>query len=197
MGMPEIGPVSVLWPSSKPPPATGTGGAFPVAGQTASVFLSTVSHSSTTRGMLLPAMYGSLPAVLASPIRYLRVYKQASTPTQHSYDAGRWPDYTQNCYLSANLYHATVTGLSPNTRYFFIVGNATAGYSHEFSFLTPPNPLAPTPYPFSIGMIGDTGQTVNTSANLGNLALLHPNLVLHPGALSADPRNVSLTQMFS
>ena len=65
-------------------------------------------------------------------------------------------------YLSAPLYHAVITGLAPNTRYYYVVGTPSA-LSMEFSFITPPAPNTAATFPFTLGVIADIGQTMNTS----------------------------------
>ena len=95
--------------------------------------------------------------------------------------------YSNYSYLSGYQFHATVTGLTPDTTYYYIVGNAT-GYSKQFSFTTPPaasGPSAPAGvYPMTVGLIADVGQTGNTSIGLGMLAGMSPQVVLNVGDLT-------------
>lgn len=89
------------------------------------------------------------------------------------------PHTPARCYLSANLYHTTVTGLAPGTTYFFVVGSPSSGYSQEASFTTPPAPNSASVYPYTLGLIADIGQTQNTSKGMGYLAALRPQVVLN------------------
>ncbi len=61
------------------------------------------------------------------------------------------------------MFHDTVlTGLSAGTTYYYIVGDATAGWSHEFSFTTQPAQFRP----FSVAVYGDMGIS-NSEATTG------------------------------
>ena len=183
-GLPTIGPISSVWPSATAP-ATGPGGAFN-SSATGTVYLSTTSNlvNGATPG---PSAYtaGSFTAVA---VQYLRNYTSTSANTDNS-GTYNWGVPANFCYLSGNQFHALATGLTPNTRYYYVVGNAS-GYSKEFSFTTPPAPAAASTYPFSLGLIADVGQTVNTSLGLTALAAMKPKLVLNVGDLTyADTYN--------
>ena len=48
--------------------------------------------------------------------------------------------------VQGQLHYGTITGLAPNTQYFYQFGDATpgAGFSAVFSFTTPPVPAVTT-----------------------------------------------------
>lgn len=64
-------------------------------------------------------------------------------------------------YDSPYIHFATSPNLNANTVYYYRVGDSTAGWSQEYSFVTPP-PVGPE-VPFSFAIIGDIGQTVNST----------------------------------
>ena len=176
MGVPTIGTYATVWPSGTPP-ATGVSGAFAAPSAPAgSVWLST-----TSKGNGAATSAYSIGPVSAYAIQYLRNYTGTSMTSD---PAGNmtWGIPNTFVYLSAPLYHATVTGLTPNTRYYYVVGSATAT-SLEFSFITPPAPGTSATYPFTLGLIADVGQTVNTSTTMLGLAQQNVNLLLVAGDL--------------
>ena len=167
---------------------TATNGAFPSpAAGTQSVYLSTTSQISAL-GWPAASLYTVSAVTSATAIQYVRQYIGNAGSLSYlsavpGFNNSAW---TQFSYLSPALFHATVSGLAPNTMYYYIVGNAT-GFSTEFSFTTPP---LPGTYPFLLGIMGDIGQTWNTSIGLNNLAALNPNAVITTGDLSyADTYN--------
>ena len=177
MGMPTIGNIATVWPSPTPP-ATGVSGAFAALNAPAGlVYLSTTSHGN---GAAVSA-YTAVPPVTAFAIQYLRNYT-STAPWKDNSGAYNWGIPANFVYLSAPIYHATVTGLAPATKYYYVVGNATVT-SVELSFTTPPAPNTAATYPFTIGFIADIGQTANTSATMQSLANQAPNLVLYAGDL--------------
>lgn len=185
MGMPTIGPISVVWPSQTPP-NTGVSGSFAASNApTGTVYLSTTSHGNGAA----TSMYTAVPPVAGFAIHYLRNYTGTAPFTDHS-GAYNWGIPANFVYLSAPIYHATVTGLAPATRYYYVVGGGGA-ISVEMSFITPPAPNTASTYPFTVGFIADIGQTMNTSMTMQNLANQQPNLVLYAGDLVyADNYNV-------
>ncbi|PRW60148.1 Purple acid phosphatase 15 [Chlorella sorokiniana] len=88
-------------------------------------------------------------------------------------------------YHSPILHHVLVTGLQPGQRYWYRVGgqlaNGTAApESREWSFRLPAGP----PAELRIGVLGDPGQTYNTSRTLRQLADSKPDVVFVLGDLS-------------
>lgn len=98
------------------------------------------------------------------------------------------PSNTQNfyhcgTYYSAYIHHANVNGLNPVTKYYYTVGDDSYGWSDEYSFTTPA--AAGDPAPFTIGVVGDLGQT-SFSKQTVDLMTTHTEMmaVVHVGDLS-------------
>ncbi|KAL2653087.1 hypothetical protein R1flu_021215 [Riccia fluitans] len=86
-------------------------------------------------------------------------------------------------YTSGIIHHVRLTGLKPETKYYYQVGDPYLGaMSHELSFTT--LPLAgPKSFPARIGVIGDLGLTYNSTSTLDHLMMNKPDLVLMVGDL--------------
>ena len=152
-------------------------GGFVATGAAAgSVWLST-----TSQGNGAATSKYSMGPISAYAIQYLRNYTGTSM-TKDPAGNMTWGVPNTFVYLSAPLYHATIAGLLPATRYYYVVGGA-AGTSLEFSFTTPPSPSTSATYPFTLGLIADVGQTMNTSTTLLGLAQQNINLLLVAGDL--------------
>jgi phosphodiesterase/alkaline phosphatase D-like protein len=78
----------------------------------------------------------------------------------------------QTSYLVTWHHHVRITGLQPNTRYYYSCGDAAAGMSPVYSFVTA-NP-APA-YPYSVAVFGDAG-IPGAGQMLGDLARVLPNI---------------------
>ena len=196
----QIGPIASIWPSGTPP-VTGTSGVFNVTGIAGSVSYATSSQS----GPLSPSSYTGNSGVTVSATvvqQYIRNYTATTQNTglftpvggpfpyttqnvTNYWSGGAATGYTTFSYLSGYLFHTVITGLTPDTTYYYIVGNAT-GYSQQYSFTTPPGPSGSSAYvyPLNVGLIADIGQTGNTSAGMAMLASLSPQFVLNVGDLT-------------
>lgn len=88
----------------------------------------------------------------------------------------------QTSYLVTWHHHIRLQGLTPNTRYYYSCGDATAGYSSVYSFVTA-NPQ-PT-YPWSVAVFGDAG-IPGAEEVIGDLQRVLPNIsfTLHIGDIS-------------
>eukprot|EP00043_Microstomoeca_roanoka_P030120 m.24780 g.24780 ORF g.24780 m.24780 type:complete len:455 (+) comp9741_c0_seq1:152-1516(+) len=85
-------------------------------------------------------------------------------------------------YTSGLIHHAKIDNLKPSTKYYYRCGTDSNGYSNTYSFTTPPAVGTPA-YVFSV--MGDLGQTVNSSATLDHIqADNNVNLTLLIGDLS-------------
>ena len=142
-GMPQIGPIATIWPSGTPP-ITGTSGTFNVTG-----IMGSVSYSNSSQGTLTPSSYTT--TVNATVVQqYLRNYTATTLSTGLFTPAGGpFPYTTQNVtnywaggaatgyttfsYLSGYLFHTVITGLTPDTTYYYIVGNATGTLPHALT----------------------------------------------------------------
>ncbi|PSC73849.1 purple acid phosphatase 15-like [Micractinium conductrix] len=106
-----------------------------------------------------------------------------ATDTVYSYSYGEAAG--GQAYRSPILHHVLLSGLAPGQTYFYSVGGvlrngSAAPEGRELSFRMPAAP----PAPLSLGVIGDPGQTHNTSTTLEHLAASQPDVVLVLGDLS-------------
>ncbi|KAL3684894.1 hypothetical protein R1sor_002916 [Riccia sorocarpa] len=86
-------------------------------------------------------------------------------------------------YTSGIIHHARLTGLKPETKYYYKVGDPYLGaMSEERSFTTLPVP-GPKSFPARIGVIGDIGLTYNSTSTFDHLMMNQPELVLMVGDL--------------
>ncbi len=97
---------------------------------------------------------------------------------------GNASSYTFGNYTSGLIHRVTASGLPLASTVYYIVGDASNGWSQEYAVRTSPG-VGPSVVPYSFGLIGDLGQT-NYSQDtvnhvINNTAL---NSVLMPGDLS-------------
>ncbi|KAI4376069.1 hypothetical protein MLD38_013863 [Melastoma candidum] len=69
----------------------------------------------------------------------------------------KWYNYT-----SGYIHHCTIKNLEYDTKYYYTIGGGDT--RRTFSFVTPPEPGPDVPYTF--GLIGDLGQTVDSNRTL-------------------------------
>jgi len=107
-----------------------------------------------------------------------------TTVTQYNFKYPGMQDYT-----SGFIFHANLTNLNPNTKYFFKCGDIESKYTVSSEFKTLPltnnNPNYNLNFPLVFGVIGDIGQTpdsINTLAHLYKDKLVQ--MILHAGDLS-------------
>jgi Purple acid Phosphatase, N-terminal domain len=67
-------------------------------------------------------------------------------------------------YTSGIIHHVELQGLAPGTRYFYSCGDpgSAAHWSPELNFTTLPR-VGADAFPLRLGVIGDLGQTANSS----------------------------------
>ena len=96
--------------------------------------------------------------------------------------------YTLGQYTSPYLYHVPLTDLTPNTQYYYTVGDAASGFSAALSFWSHPGVgvgvTAPDGSPFTVAVIGDLGQTNNSLSTVEHVLGGVSNMVMHIGDLS-------------
>lgn len=96
---------------------------------------------------------------------------------------GTTQTYTYILYTSGFIHHTTLTGLAPNTRYFYRVGDVATGFSQEFSFMSHPG-VGPT-MSYTFGVVGDLGQTTYSNNTIWHMvANSSIQSIIHPGDLS-------------
>lgn len=87
-------------------------------------------------------------------------------------------------YTSGIIHHVRLTGLLPNTQYYFICGDpGTTTFSEEHSFRTLPLPGLAS-YPARIAIVGDIGLTYNSSTTFDHILKNDPTLLLVVGDMS-------------
>lgn len=131
------------------------------------------------------------PSLVAGHVRYGQVPGQLSQVAAGGKDVVYSYEYEEaagdTTYRSPILHHVLLQGLASGQRYFYSVGgshpNGTAApESPELSFAMPPAP----PAQLRVGVLGDPGQTRNTSAVLEQLADSRPDVVLVLGDLACE-----------
>lgn len=97
---------------------------------------------------------------------------------------GNYTSYTAGSYKSGAIHHVTITGLKPDTTYFYQCGDTSANQlSGILSFKT--LPAVGSKATFSLGIIGDLGNTVDSQTTVNHiLSNGDINMVLHAGDLS-------------
>ncbi|KAK9733921.1 hypothetical protein RND81_04G101100 [Saponaria officinalis] len=84
-------------------------------------------------------------------------------------------------YTSGIIHHVRLTGLKPNTKYYYRCGDpyipAMSGIHH---FTTMPAP-GPKNYPGKIAIVGDLGLTYNTTTTISHISSNKPDLLLLVG----------------
>eukprot|EP00049_Salpingoeca_infusionum_P000200 m.38047 g.38047 ORF g.38047 m.38047 type:complete len:458 (-) comp10154_c0_seq1:5283-6656(-) len=91
-----------------------------------------------------------------------RMVPQQGNAFRYHYKSDNGEDYT-----SGLIHHVTVNNLEFDTWYFYSCGTNTSGFSQVFSFKTPPPVSAKSA--ISINLIGDLGQTKNSSSTLDHI----------------------------
>eukprot|EP00755_Sulcionema_specki_P006444 Sspe_Gene.35491::Locus_17189_Transcript_1_1_Confidence_1.000_Length_2057::g.35491::m.35491 len=87
----------------------------------------------------------------------------AEAPFQYRFQSAQGEDV----YTSQWIHHVTISPLKTSTRYYYKVGGA-AGWSSELSFTTLPAVGKETP--LTLALIGDLGQTENSSMTVQHIA---------------------------
>ncbi|CAI0561077.1 unnamed protein product [Linum tenue] len=84
-------------------------------------------------------------------------------------------------YTSGIIHHARLTGLRPDTMYYYRCGDPSIGaMSDIYSFRTMPA-SGPKSYPRKIAIFGDLGLTYNTTATISHVKSNNPDLVVLVG----------------
>lgn len=105
---------------------------------------------------------------------------QSTVGTSTTYWQGGWNGY---------IYRVQLTELTPDTEYFYLVGDPTWEWCHNtYSFFTAPSPAPDGSGEVSIAIYGDMGNTDVSDGNvfwLTEAAMMHSiDLVLHAGDIS-------------
>ncbi|UCE74107.1 MAG: metallophosphoesterase, partial [Methanomassiliicoccales archaeon] len=100
------------------------------------------------------------------------VYGNSASGTNHTYTDGGWDGI---------IHDVALTGLSPDTQYFYRVGDESLGWSSEFNFTSPPDYKKNV----SFAAYGDHGMSSNAHATTANIiADSSIDFIVHAGDLS-------------
>ncbi|TYI38443.1 hypothetical protein ES332_A02G027600v1 [Gossypium tomentosum] len=94
-------------------------------------------------------------------------------------------------YTSGIIHHVRLTGLKPNTLYYYQCGDPSIPAMSDVHYFRTMPASGPRSYPGRIAIIGDLGLTYNTTSTIDHLMSNHPNLVLLIG--DASYANLYLT----
>ncbi|PPS05161.1 hypothetical protein GOBAR_AA15483 [Gossypium barbadense] len=94
-------------------------------------------------------------------------------------------------YTSGIIHHVRLTGLKPNTLYYYQCGDPSIPAMSDVHYFRTMPASGPRSYPGRIAIIGDLGLTYNTTSTVDHLMSNHPNLVLLIG--DASYANLYLT----
>ncbi|KAK2975185.1 hypothetical protein RJ640_022077, partial [Escallonia rubra] len=87
-------------------------------------------------------------------------------------------------YTSGIIHHVRLTGLQPNTNYYYRCGDPTLpAMSDVYQFKTMPKPCSKS-YPSKIAVAGDLGLTFNATSTISHLMRNKPDLIIVPGDIS-------------
>ncbi|KAL4420451.1 hypothetical protein ABPG75_010107 [Micractinium tetrahymenae] len=133
-------------------------------------------------GLAQPEPYD--PASVQSLVRWGTLSGQLDQTAEGNsslvYTYEYWANLTANgedyVYRSPILHHVVLDSLEPGATYFYSVGDEAHGWSEELNFTTPASG-----FPLRLGIIGDLGQTANSTATLAKLTASNPDLVLLVG----------------
>jgi hypothetical protein len=122
------------------------------------------------------------PACTSDPVSSVVRYGTSSNHYTRSTE-GIYTCYSVGEYDSGLLHSVIVSGLEPNTHYFYTCGDPQKGWSQEYSFTT--TPLVGTQsLPYRLGIVGDLGQTVHSADTIDHLLQSEPDLFLIAGDFS-------------
>ncbi|KAL5562111.1 hypothetical protein UlMin_031858 [Ulmus minor] len=84
-------------------------------------------------------------------------------------------------YTSGIIHHVRLTGLKPNTRYYYRCGDPSIKAMSGIHYFKTMPVSGPRSYPGRIAIVGDLGLTYNTTATISHLIKNEPDLVLLVG----------------
>ncbi|CAA3030308.1 purple acid phosphatase 15 isoform X2 [Olea europaea var. sylvestris] len=126
------------------------------------------------------------PKTVVSVVRYGKLrFPMIHKATGHSLVYNQmYPFEGLQNYTSGIVHHVRLTGLDPNTLYYYRCGDPLIpSMSDIYSFKTMPV-SGPRSYPSRIAVVGDLGLTYNSSSTINHLKRNKPDLVLMVGDLS-------------
>lgn len=126
------------------------------------------------------------PKTVASVIHYGKLrFPMIHKATGHSLVYSQmYPFEGLRNYTSGIIHHVRLTGLDPNTLYYYRCGDPSIpSMSDIYSFKTMPV-SGPRSYPSRVAVVGDLGLTYNSTSTINHLTRNKPDLVLMVGDLS-------------
>lgn len=103
------------------------------------------------------------------------VYTATATGSSATYS--QTTERTPAGYTSGQIHHVAVTGLQPNTQYFYLIAGST-----ESSFAT--MPVIGAASAISLAVVGDLGQTADSANTVMHMSMDRTQAILHVGDLS-------------
>ncbi|KAA3485668.1 purple acid phosphatase 15-like [Gossypium australe] len=133
------------------------------------------------------------PKTVGSVVNYGRwTFGMSKTAMGHSLVYSQlYPFKGLQNYTSGIIHHVRLTGLKPNTLYYYQCGDPSIPAMSDVHYFRTMPASGPRSYPGRIAIIGDLGLTYNTTSTIDHLMSNHPNLVLLIG--DASYANLYLT----
>ncbi|KAL1181163.1 hypothetical protein V6Z11_A02G029500 [Gossypium hirsutum] len=133
------------------------------------------------------------PKTVGSVVKYRRWrFGMTKTAMGHSLVYSQlYPFKGLQNYTSGIIHHVRLTGLKPNTLYYYQCGDPSIPAMSDVHYFRTMPASGPRSYPGRIAIIGDLGLTYNTTSTIDHLMSNHPNLVLLIG--DASYANLYLT----
>ncbi|KAJ0052452.1 hypothetical protein Pint_01543 [Pistacia integerrima] len=123
------------------------------------------------------------PKTVSSIVRYGRLRNSLShEATGYSLVYNQlYPFEGLKNYTSGIIHHVRLTGLKPNTQYYYQCGDPSISAMSDITYFRTMPVSGPQSYPKRIAIVGDLGLTDNTSTTIGHLISNEPDLVLLVG----------------
>ncbi|XAR48824.1 Acid phosphatase [Bertholletia excelsa] len=126
------------------------------------------------------------PETVASIVRYGRSkFSLTHRATGHSLIYSQlYPFEGLQNYTSGIIHHVRLTGLKPDTTYYYQCGDRSIPAMSEVLYFKTMPVSGPKSYPKRIAVVGDLGLTYNTTSTISHLMSNSPDLVLLVGDIS-------------
>ncbi|XP_050219642.1 purple acid phosphatase 15-like [Mercurialis annua] len=147
-----------------------------------SVWISWITGDYQIGDNIKPLDHKSVASVIRyGRLRYRRTHEAAGYSLVYSQ---LYPFKGLKNYTSGIIHHVRLTGLRPNTKYYYQCGDPSIGaMSDIYHFRTMPA-SGPKSYPSKIAIVGDLGLTYNTTSTVNHMISNNPDLILLVGDVS-------------
>jgi hypothetical protein len=123
--------------------------------------------------------YGFTPDVMV--VGYITSDMTAASTVKYGTSSGSYPNvvsgnstsYTYGKYKSGLIHHVWLTGLTPNTKYYYQAGS-DAAWSQEFTFTSNPG-IGPN-IPFTFAVVADIGENANANSTITHVLASAANI---------------------